>query len=72
MKHKEWLAIALCWGLMAATATPGGAAIKQETKAAPEGCTVIQKATEGRGIDLVILGDGFTAKDIADGKWKSA
>ncbi len=72
MKHKEWLAIALCWGLMAATATPGGAAIKEETKAAPEGCTVIQKATEGRGIDLVILGDGFTAKDIADGKWKSA
>ena len=38
----------------------------------PEGCTVLQKATEGRGIDLVILGDGFTAKDIEAGKWQSA
>ena len=38
----------------------------------PDDCLVLQKATEGRGIDLVVLGDGFTQADIESGKWKSA
>lgn len=38
----------------------------------PEGCTVINRASEGRGIDIVIVGDGFTARDVADGKWDAA
>lgn len=32
----------------------------------------LNKATEGKGIDLVIVGDGFTQEDIAAGKWKAA
>lgn len=38
----------------------------------PEGCTVINRATDGTGIDIVIVGDGFTDKDVTHGKWNSA
>lgn len=34
--------------------------------------TVINQATEGRGIDVVFLGDGFTQADIESGKWEAA
>lgn len=78
MKHKRLLTLALCWGLLA-TAGYSGEYIPAETPedsapeaSLPEGCTVIQRATEGKGIDIVLLGDGFTAKDIADGKWEAA
>ena len=32
----------------------------------------LQKATQGKGVNLVILGDGFSAKDISEGKLESA
>lgn len=32
----------------------------------------LQRATQGRGVNLVILGDGFSAKDISEGKLESA
>lgn len=38
----------------------------------PEGCTVINRATDGTGIDIVIVGDGFTEQDVTDGKWNAA
>lgn len=34
--------------------------------------TVINQATEGRGIDVVFVGDGFTQADIESGKWEAA
>lgn len=34
--------------------------------------TIINQATEGRGIDVVFLGDGFTQADIESGKWEAA
>lgn len=37
-----------------------------------EGLTVINRATEGKGIDIVILGDGFTETDVKNGKWDAA
>ena len=32
--------------------------------------TVYQKASEGRGIDLVLMGDAYTDKDVASGKYR--
>lgn len=32
----------------------------------------LQRATQGKGVNLVILGDGFSAKDISEGKLESA
>lgn len=33
--------------------------------------TTLQKATDGRGIDIVLLGDGFSDRQIADGTYRS-
>ena len=34
--------------------------------------TVLQSASEGNGIDVVLMGDGYTAREIYDGKYASA
>lgn len=34
--------------------------------------TVLQSASEGNGIDVVLMGDGYTAREIYDGKYVAA
>ena len=45
-------------------------AVRQyDSEYAEDEAVTLQKATEGSGVNLVFLGDGYSAKDISEGLW---
>ena len=50
----------------------GGESLYRSTDFSKDGSvTLLQKASEGNGIDLVIMGDGYSDRQIASGKYRS-